>query len=90
MCSVRYEEDRNRVAAYDGDRVVGECDYQRTGRTWLISRVHVSDDYNDGSAGNQLMECVARHARLKGAIIVPLCSYAVSWFRRHRAFSDVL
>lgn len=89
MC-VQYEEDKNRAAAYDGERVVGECDYERTGKTWLINRVHVEDAYVSGGAADQLVECVARHARLKGAIVVPYCLYAMSWFRRHRSYKDVL
>lgn len=42
-----------------------------------------------GAAG-RLMEAVATHARDNQLKVIPLCSYAVSWFKRHGDFSDVL
>ena len=90
MCTICYEEDRHRVAAYEGNRIVGECSYQPVDRTWLLNRVQVAEDY-DANAANQLMQLVAVQARIKGAIVVPMCSYAASWFRKNRAgYGDVL
>ena len=90
MCTIYYEEDKHRVAAYEGKRIVGECDYQPMDRTWLLNRVKVAEDY-DANTANQLMQIVAFQARLKGAIVVPMCSYAVSWFKKNRTrYGDIL
>ena len=90
MCTIYYEEDKHRVAAYEGKRIVGECDYQPMDRTWLLNRVKVAEDY-DANTANQIMQIVAFQARLKGAIVVPMCSYAISWFKKNRnSFGDIL
>ena len=90
MCTINYEEDKHRVAAYEGKRIVGECDYQPMDRTWLLNRVKVAEDY-DAKTANQLMQTVAFQARLKGTIVVPMCSYAVAWFKKNRTrYGDVL
>ena len=90
MCTIYYEEDKHRVAAYEGKRIVGECVYQPMDRTWLLNRVKVAEDY-DAKTANQLMQTIAFQARLKGTIVVPMCSYAVSWFKKNRTrYGDIL
>jgi predicted GNAT family acetyltransferase len=42
-----------------------------------------------GTAG-RLMEGVVEHARARGLKIVPTCSYAAAWLRRHPEHADVL
>ncbi len=42
-----------------------------------------------GTAG-RLMEGVVEHARARNLKIVPICGYAVSWFRRHPEHNDLL
>jgi len=42
-----------------------------------------------GSAG-RLMEGVVAEVRARGLKIVPVCGYAVSWFRRHPEHEDLL
>jgi predicted GNAT family acetyltransferase len=36
------------------------------------------------------MEGIVARARAEGLKVVPICSYAVSWFRRHPDVGDVL
>ena len=90
MCSVYYEEGMNRSAAYDGGRMVGECNFQRHGKTWVIDRTKIDDPYLTDGTGDQLLECLAKNARQQGAVVVPLAQYAATWFRRHPAYRDVL
>lgn len=42
-----------------------------------------------GTAG-RLMEGVVAHARARKLKIIPICGYAVSWFRRHPEHNDLL
>lgn len=42
-----------------------------------------------GTAG-RLLEGVVAHARAHNMKIIPICGYAVSWFRRHPDVADVL
>jgi len=42
-----------------------------------------------GAAG-RLMEAVVAHAKERQLKIVPLCGYAVAWFKRHPEASDIL
>ena len=90
MCSIRYEEDRHRSAAYDGGKMVGECYYRRDGRVWVIDHTQIETDYLKEGAADKLVQCVVEKAREEGAIVVPICIYAAGWFRRNTAFRDVL
>ena len=42
-----------------------------------------------GTAG-RLMEGVVAHARARNLKVLPICGYAVSWFRRHPEHNDLL
>ena len=42
-----------------------------------------------GAAG-RLMRGVMETARAEGLKVVPICSYASAWIRRHREYHDLL
>ena len=43
--SVRFEENNNRSAAYDGDQEVGYCSYTLDGDVWVIEHTVVDPAY---------------------------------------------
>lgn len=56
----------------------------------LIPYVEASLPLRGTGAASRLMTQVAAEARSKGLKVVPLCGYAVSWFRRHPEHRDLL
>jgi predicted GNAT family acetyltransferase len=86
--SFRDQPDQNRMSMdFDGGEVW--VDYARRGET--LSLLHVEADHalrGSGAAG-KFMQAVVDHARAAGLKLHPVCSYAVTWMRRHRDADDV-
>src|SRR5258708_38915091 len=63
--------------------------YRRTGSTLAILHVEAPLPLRGTGAAGRLMEGIMEIARATGAKIVPLCSYASAWLRRHREYGGV-
>lgn len=72
------------------DGLLAFADYQRRDGKLVIPHVEADMALRGTGAAGRLMEKVALTAREEGAKIVPLCSYAAAWLRRHRDFDDVV
>ena len=64
--------------------------YRRTGSTLAILHVEAPLPLRGTGAAGRLMEGIMEIARATGAKIVPLCSYASAWLRRHREYAELL
>ena len=88
---VVFEESRQQAAAYDGDKLIGECQYSAAGTTkWIISHTGVRPAYNGRGIAKRLVECVIAEARARGVRIVPLCPYAKHMMCGQDEYKDVL
>ena len=88
--SIVYEEELNRSAAYDGDKLIGECEYTPSGNTWIITHTDVREEYGGRGIAKKLVLKVIEAAREKGVKINPLCSYAQKMMVGKEEFRDVL
>ena len=72
-----FEEAERQAAAYDGDKMIGECQYNvdRTGK-WVIMHTGVRPEYNGRGIARRLVEKVIEAARERDVTIIPVCSYA--------------
>ena len=73
---VVFEEENLRSAAYDGDRLVGECDYEDDGGSFTIYHTEVRPDYQDKEIARRLVFKTAEAAEKRKKSIIPVCSYA--------------
>jgi len=88
---VVFEESNQQAAAYDGDKMIGECQYTIAGTTkWIIAHTGVRPDYNGRGIAKRLVECVIAAARERGVKIHPLCSYANNMMCGKDEYKDVL
>jgi predicted GNAT family acetyltransferase len=60
------------------------ADYRRDGRRLIIDHVEAPVSLRGTGAAGRFMEGLVAAARAEGSSIVPICSYAVAWLRRHR------
>ena len=67
-----------------------EVDVRVSEGVMTVRRVFVPPAHEGQGLASRLMTAVARDAREKGLRIVPVCSYADAWFRRHRDPQDLL
>ena len=60
------------------------ADYRRDGSRLIIDHVEAPVSLRGTGAAGRFMEGLVAAARAEGSTIVPICSYAVAWLRRHR------
>ncbi len=66
------------------------ANYRLTGHVLTIPYVETPPALRGKGTAGRLLEGVVAHARARKLKIVPVCGYAVSWFRRHPEHDDVL
>lgn len=64
--------------------------YKRADGKLFINYVEAAPALRGTGAAGRLMDGIVAHARTDGAKVVPICGYAVSWFRRHPEHADLL
>lgn len=89
MIKIIYEEHNLRTAAYDGDKLAGQCTYVVRDGLWNLEHTIVDSAYGgQGLAGTLVHELVSK-ARERGIKIVPSCSYALRTFEKNAEYADV-
>ncbi len=66
------------------------ANYRRDGAMLAITHVEAPPALRGTGAASRLMRGVMEIARASGAKVVPLCSYAGAWLRRHREFGELI
>jgi len=86
-----FDADNRQALAYDGDKPVGECQYNvdRTGK-WVIVHTGVRPEYNGRGIAKRLVEKIIEAAREKQTKIIPVCSYAQRMMSGKEEYIDVL
>jgi predicted GNAT family acetyltransferase len=80
---------RNRFELVE-DGLTAFANYHRKGAQVIVSHVEAPPSLRGKGTAARLMDGIVTIARGKGLKIVPLCSYATLWFRRHPDRNDVL
>ncbi len=60
-------------------------DYRKDGDTVALTHVEAPVALRGTGAAGRLMEGIMAIAAKENLSVVPVCSYAVAWMRRHRA-----
>src|SRR3954453_18265721 len=74
----------------DVDGKIVFANYRRVGSTLHIPYVEAPPSLRGTGAAGRLMQGVMETARAEGLKVVPICSYAAAWIRRHREYHDLL
>lgn len=76
MIQIRFEKDKQRAAAYDGDALVGFCEVQVVDGEWTIPHTEVDSAYGGQGIARKLVLCAAEQAERVGVKVIPVCPYA--------------
>ena len=76
----------------DADGIVHRvwADYAVQDDRRAILHVEAASELRGSGAAGRFMASLADHARAEGIKLIPRCSYAVVWFKRHPDQGDVL
>jgi predicted GNAT family acetyltransferase len=66
------------------------ADYRRHDGRLVLPHVEAASALRGTGAAGRLMEGVLAQARAEGLKVVPLCSYASAYIRRHKEHQDLL
>lgn len=89
MSDVRDNTEQDRYEL-EQDGMIAFADYRRSGNSVRISHVEAPIPLRGTGAADRLMRGITDIARRDGLTIVPLCSYAAAWMRRHKEVQDLL
>jgi uncharacterized protein len=81
--------ERQRFEASENGHLVF-ADYRLRGEVHVLTHVEADPALRGTGAAARLMEAIVAHARAHGLKLLPRCSYAVIWFRRHPEAGDLL
>lgn len=68
----------------------GVLDYHLHGTTMTITHTLVPEAIGGRGVAGELTRVALETARVNGWKVVPMCSYAVAYLRRHPEYSDLL
>ena len=78
----RFERIENGLLAF--------ADYRAHYGRYVVTHVEADPALRGTGAASRLMEDIVAFARANDARIVPRCSYAVAWFKRHKDTADII
>ncbi len=87
--SVFDNSDHNRFELVENG-LMAFAEYRRHDTRYTITHVEADPQLRGTGAAGRLMEQIVEEARTQSWVIVPRCTYAVAWFKRHPDASDVL
>ena len=82
----RYEQG---FADADGEIRTVFADYAVQGDTRVILHVEADPALRGSGAAGRFMQALADHARAERLKLVPRCSYAAVWLKRHPEYDDL-
>ncbi len=87
--TIRDNQERGRFELDVGGQIVFAM-YGLAGDKLVIPHVEAPPALRGTGAAGRLMGGIMELARAKRLKIIPLCSYAAAWLRRHREYHDLL
>ena len=66
-----------------------ELDYRLAGRTMTITHTGVPQAVGGRGIAAQLVRAAFEQARAEGWRVIPACSYAAAWVRRHPEYASL-
>ena len=73
---IMFEADAHRSAAYSGEILIGECDYEESEDGWVIYHTEVDPAFSGKGIAKRLVYAVVQEAEHDKKTIIPSCSYA--------------
>ena len=79
------------ATAYDGEKIIGKCQYRIDEDNWIIYHTDVDKEYGGQGIALRLVQAIVKNANEEGKRIKPECSYVRHVFEKDRErYSDVI
>ena len=71
-----FEKKNTRAAAYDGDTLIGMCEFDETDGVWIIQHTEVDQAYSGQGIPRRMVLLIAEEAKKAGVEVRSVCTYA--------------
>lgn len=85
---IRHDADAQRFET-TVEGALSELDYRLAGATMTITHTGVPPQLEGRGIASALTQAAMEMARANGWKVVPACSYAAAWLRRHPQFAEL-
>ncbi len=89
MIEIKFEDDKNRAAIYDGAEEIGYCTFSRSEKIWIIDHTCVSSAYGGQGLARKVVDKIIDTARERGIKIAATCPYALKVLKDEQ-YKDIL
>jgi predicted GNAT family acetyltransferase len=86
--AVTRNEDEHRFETWI-DGILSKLDYIQDGKNFVITHVGVHPDLRGQGIAGRIVEVSLEYAKEHGLRVVPMCSYAAAYIRRHPEHADL-
>lgn len=76
MIKINFLKDESKAVAFDGEAIVGLCEYIEMENVWNIVHTEVDNNYQGQGVARNLVECILENAPKYNKKVVADCSYA--------------
>lgn len=74
--TIVYESNKQRTAAYDGSKLIGECTYAIRDGSWIIEHTYVEDAYRNQKIAEKLVLLLLEQAKKENISVKAECSFS--------------
>ncbi len=90
MIKYKFEETKNRFAAYHEGKEVGEITFTKAGdKVLIVDHTYVKEEYRGKSIANKLVKHIVDFAISQNKLIVPLCPFVRKEFGRNQEYQAI-
>lgn len=83
----RNEEERRFETWVDGK--LSKLDYLEDGKNFVITHVGVQPEQRGQGLAGRIVQVSLEYAKAQGLRVVPMCSYAAAYIRRHPEYGEL-
>jgi predicted GNAT family acetyltransferase len=85
---VTHNENENRFEVWiDGH--LSKLDYIQDGKNFVITHVGVHPEFRGQGIAGRITQVGLDYAKAKSLRVIPMCSYAAAYIRRHSEYADL-
>ena len=86
--TVTQNEDEQRFETWV-DGYLSKLDYIQDGKNFVITHVGVSPELRGQGIAGKIVEVSLEYAKAKSLRVIPMCSYAAAYIRRHPEYAEL-
>ncbi len=85
---VTHNPSENRFETWINEKL-SKLDYIQDGKNFVITHVGVHPELRGQAVAGKIVEAALQYAKEKSLRVIPMCSYAAAYIRRHPEYAEL-